>query len=292
MIRIGMVDFDTSHVVAFTQRLNHIDIDEEQWVDGAKVVIGCPGESKISPERIPGFTEKMREYGVELVERPEEMIGKIDAVMIESLDGRIHLEEAKKVIAAGKPLFIDKPLAYSREDLEWFSEQVARGRHIVSCSSMRYSAGVQAARVHIPELGTIELALAVGKKSWRTYAIHYLEGMLSLLGDPKIAAVRHVSGAAGKDIVYLEFENGLLATVHVFMEIAPVSDLIVYGENGSLKVDHGGAYVSFRNAATEAIRGFIAGSPRLEFSKTRNVISALIAARESLEQGGKRITIA
>ena len=82
MIRLGIVDFDTSHVIAFTQRLNRVDVGEEQWVDGAKVVAGCPGESVLSPERIPGYTEQMQEYGVPLVENPEELIGQVDAVLI------------------------------------------------------------------------------------------------------------------------------------------------------------------------------------------------------------------
>ena len=46
MFRLGILDFDTSHAVEFTKRLNHRDIDKDQWVDGATVVIGCPGESK------------------------------------------------------------------------------------------------------------------------------------------------------------------------------------------------------------------------------------------------------
>ena len=53
MLKLGILDFDTSHVVEFTKRLNHKDGAEDQWVDGAEVVIGCPGESKIMPERIP-----------------------------------------------------------------------------------------------------------------------------------------------------------------------------------------------------------------------------------------------
>ena len=67
MIRVGLVDFDTSHVVQFTKRLNHIDIEEDQWVDGAKVVAGCPMESRHSPERVPEYTEQMVAMGVEIV---------------------------------------------------------------------------------------------------------------------------------------------------------------------------------------------------------------------------------
>ena len=97
MIRIGLVDFDTSHVVAFTERLNHVGVDASEWVEGveARVVAGCPGDSAMMPERIPGFTEKLRGYGIEIVERPEDLLGRIDAVMIESQQGARHLERAR-----------------------------------------------------------------------------------------------------------------------------------------------------------------------------------------------------
>ena len=70
MIRLGIVDFDTSHAGEFTKRLNHIDIAEDQWVEGARVVAGVPGESKIAPELIPKYTEQMEKYGVDALRRP------------------------------------------------------------------------------------------------------------------------------------------------------------------------------------------------------------------------------
>src|SRR5262245_42285252 len=100
-IRIGMVDFDSSHCVEFTRRINHVGIAKDQWVDGGHVVIGCPGSSFMSPERLPGFTEEMRQLGVPLVENPLDMLGQIDAVMIESVDGSVHWERAKPFIEAG-----------------------------------------------------------------------------------------------------------------------------------------------------------------------------------------------
>jgi virulence factor len=63
MLKLGILDFDTSHAVEFTRRFNHKEIAEDQWVDGAQVVIGCPGESKLSPERIPEYTAAMKKLG-------------------------------------------------------------------------------------------------------------------------------------------------------------------------------------------------------------------------------------
>ena len=115
MIRLGIVDFDTSHVVAFTQRFNHIGVSEDQWVEGARVVMGYPGTSLISPEQISGHAEQLKSYGVSIVEDATEMIGQVDGVLIESVDGSVHYERAKPFLEAGVPMFIDKPFTCSLE---------------------------------------------------------------------------------------------------------------------------------------------------------------------------------
>ena len=222
---------------------------------------------------------------------PEDLIGAVDAVLLARDDPENHVAMARPFIEAGVPIFIDKPLAFCREDLDYFSRQVAAGRFVMSCSALRYSSGVQSARVAIPDLGPLELAVAVGKKDLRKYAIHYLEGMFSLLGDPKAIRVRH-AGRKGRNTLLIDFADGMTATVHVFQDIAPGSgELTIYGREGQLNVSHGGAYPAFRASLVEAIRSFREGRPRLDFAKTRNVIGALIAARESLEQGGKPIDL-
>src|SRR3954451_20137295 len=103
MIRLGIVDFDSSHSVEFTKRLNHLNVAEEQWVEGARVVLGCKLPSAIAdPARVEAFAKTFsEELGVPLVERPEEMIGKVDAVLIEAVDGSVHLERARPFLEAG-----------------------------------------------------------------------------------------------------------------------------------------------------------------------------------------------
>jgi len=229
-------------------------------------------------------------YIDEVVDELEDLVGQVDAVLLARDDPENHVAMARPFLDSGVPLFVDKPLAFCREDLEYFRTQVDAGRFLMSCSALRYSSGVQSARVQIPALGPLELAIAVGKKDLRKYAIHYLEGMFSLLGDPTPVSVRHV-GEAGRDTVLVDFEGGLVAAVHVFRDIAPGGELNVYGRDGHLNVTHGGTYPSFRASLVEAIRSFRQGSPRLDFRKTCNVISTLIAARESLEQGGARIQL-
>ena len=147
MIRLGIVDFDTSHAGEFTKRLNHIDIAEDQWVEGARVVAGVPGESKIAPELIPKYTAQMEKYGVTLYDDPADLFGKVDAVMIESVDGSVHLDRAMPFLKKGMPTYVDKPFACSLADArEMF--QVAMESHVplMSSSSLRYAPEVVAAQ--------------------------------------------------------------------------------------------------------------------------------------------------
>ena len=85
--------------------------------------------------------------GVEIVDSIDDLLKKVDVVLLESVDGRPHLAQARPVIAAGKPLFIDKPMAASLADaMEIF--RLAKEKHVpcFSASSLRFSAGFQAVR--------------------------------------------------------------------------------------------------------------------------------------------------
>ena len=226
-----------------------------------------------------------------VIDKMEDMIGQVDAVLLARDDPENHVAMARPFLDADVPLLIDKPLCFCREDLNYFDEQQAAGKLLMSSSAMRYSAGVQSLRDQVPGLGKIELVVAVGKKDLRKYAIHYLEGMFAILDDPSPATVRHVSTTTGKDVLYIEFENGMLATVHVFMDIAPGGELNIYGQNGNLSVNHGGAYPCFRAQLVDVVRSIRQGKPRLDYQKTRNLMLTLIAARESLENSGKTINI-
>ena len=190
MIRLGIVDFDTSHVVAFTQRLNHLDAGEDQWIDGAKIVVGCPGTSLMSPERVQGFTEQMESYGVPLVEDPTEMIGQIDGVLIESVDGSVHYDRAKPFLEAGLPMFIDKPFTCSLKHAKAIAGLAEKNNvPVFSASSLRYGVEVQELREQENEVGKVVGVDAYSPGSVHprnpglfNYGIHGLETLYALMG--------------------------------------------------------------------------------------------------------------
>lgn len=223
-----------------------------------------------------------------VVDKLEDMIGQVDAVMLTRDDPENHVAMAKPFLDAGVPLFIDKPLAIDTNDLEYFKEQVSKGKFIMSCSSMRYAAESQAVRTEYAQLGKIELATAVGKKDWTKYGVHMLEGLFALLDDPKAVSVKHIS-TSHKDIVYIEFETGLVATVHLFYDITPTFQISLFGQSGWRLIEYKNWYAMFKSNIAEFVRSVQQGKSRLDFTKTENVIRTLIAGKESLEQGGKTI---
>ena len=223
--------------------------------------------------------------GIEYVaESAEEMIKAVDAVILARDDPENHREMARPFIDAGIPIFIDKPLCSN------FASEIAKGKFIMSCSSMRYAAECMTAKTELPSLGKIELVTAVGKKDWIKYGVHMLEAVFSIMDDPKPLSVTN-AGKEGQSIVKIDFEGGLQATIHLFMEISGTFQISLFGQQDWKLIEIKNSYSMFRDNIIEFIRSVEEGKPRLEFSKTEQIIKTIIAGEESLKQGGKTIFI-
>ena len=230
--------------------------------------------------------------GIEnIVKNIDDMVGKVDAVLLTRDDPENHVEMAKPFIESRIPIFIDKPLAITLRDLAYFSRENARGKLIMSSSSMRYANECRTAKTESASLGKLELVTATGKKDWIKYGVHLLEGVVAILDDPKPVCVKNI-GKAQKDVVYIEYENGIQVVLNIFMEITPTFQISLFGQKGWKIIDIRNSYSMFRDNIIEFIRSVEEGRSRLDFAKTENIIRTLIAGKESLEQGGKTINLA
>lgn len=227
--------------------------------------------------------------GIENVASGEaEMIAAVDAVLLNRDDPENHVRMAKPFIDAGLPVFIDKPLCATREDLAYFSSEVARGKFIMSCSSMRYGSECMTVKAGIKALGKIELVTGVGKKDWLKYGIHLLEGIVTVLDDPKPISVRNI-GSRARNSVLINYEGDVQVMLHLFADVVPGSQISFFGQEQWRTVEIKNSYAMFRDNIIEFIRSVAEGTPRLSFHKTERLINVLIAAEESLAEGGKRI---
>ncbi len=141
-IRIGIIGLDTSHVAAFSELLN--TSSHAFHVKGGLVTAAYPGGSadfERSHKRVPVFAEQLKDkYGVEIVETPEAVAGICDAILLESADGRVHLDQFRKIAPYGKPTFIDKPLAVSSGDARSIVQLAEKFKvPLMSASALRYA---------------------------------------------------------------------------------------------------------------------------------------------------------
>jgi len=185
-LRLGVVGTDTSHVLALAAAFN--DPAAPDHVPGAHIVAAYKGGSRDfapSRDRIEGFTRQLQEkFGVEIVGSIAELCARVDGVLLTSVDGRLHLAEARAIIAARKPMFVDKPLAATLED----AREIARlakeaGVPWFSTSTLRY--GVAAMKTGDVSGADVWGPGPLGEGhplDLSYYAIHEAEMLFTLLG--------------------------------------------------------------------------------------------------------------
>jgi predicted dehydrogenase len=290
-IRLGMIGLDTSHVIAFT---NYINGRSEEL--GCRVVAGYPGGSPDFPasaDRVEKFTNQLRdEYHLEIVDSIEELLQKVDGILLESVDGRPHLEQAKPVIAAGKPLFIDKPMAACLADvIEIFRLAEEAGVPCWSSSSARYGEGI----VGVSEndaLGDIIGCDVFGSSSWAEfhpdlylYGIHAVEPLFAVMGTG-CQTVRRVK-ADETDMVIGVWNDGRIGTFRDLNKGKSGYTAIIYGTKGSATGKSAG-YAPLLDRIAEF---FKTGKPPVPAEETIEIFAFMSAADESKAKDGAPISI-
>ena len=294
-LRIGIIGTDTSHVPAFTAMLNSAP-GAKDHIDGAHVVAAYKGGSRdidSSISRVDQYAEEIRaKWSVEIVPDIPTLLTKVDAVLLTSVDGRTHLAQARPVIAAHKPLFIDKPLASTLED----AREIARlakeaGVPWFSSSSLRF--GEIAAAMKFPDIagaetfgpGPFEPHHALDL-SW--YAIHPIELLYAIMG-PGCDTVTRTSGETA-DVITGHWKDGRIGTVRA---IRPYSEYgaIVFRKNAIVesKPQDAGSY---RPLVLEIVKFFQTLVPPVSNDETLEIFAFMDAAQHSKAQSGAPMKLA
>ncbi|NIP22978.1 MAG: Gfo/Idh/MocA family oxidoreductase [Phycisphaerae bacterium] len=293
VFRLGMIGLDTSHVIAFTRLIN-----DPAKNYGCKVVVGYPGGSPDIPSsanRVDKFTEQLHtEFGVEIVDSIEELCRKVDGVLLESVDGRPHLEQVKPVIAAKKPVFIDKPMAGNLADvIEIF--QLARGNNVPcwSSSSLRFSPGIISMR-NSKEVGRVIGCAAFSPCSLEEhhpdlywYGVHGVEILFTIMG-PGCESVRRIKTRDNEFVVGI-WKDGRIGTYRGIRKGKSDYGALVYGSNGIMQ---SGRYGGYEPLVVEIIKFFKTGQVPVSAEETTEIFAFMSAADESKAKGGDAVSIA
>lgn len=248
-IKVGIIGLDTSHVIAFTRALS--DPGAKSYIPGFRVVAAYKGGSpdvKSSYTRIDRFTAEIRDkWHVKIVKDIPTLCSMVDVVLLESVDGRKHLEQVKPVFAAHKPVFIDKPLAGSYKDGKEIYE-LGKAAHDpwFTASSLRF--WDQTKRLAHPEgIGQVLTYDVLGPTirephvpSLFNYGVHAVEMLYQLMGPGCESVSMQTSG--NEDVVVGKWKDGRLGVVRGFSSGLYAFSITVYGTKGVLHSqgrDHG-----------------------------------------------------
>ena len=296
-IRVGIIGLDTSHVTAFTALLN--DPTHPQHVPGARVVAAYKGGSpdiQSSASRVDRFTSELQtKWQVELVGTIEELCQKVDAVLLESVDGRPHLAQVRPVLAAGKRVFIDKPLAASyRDAAEIVRLSKETGTPFFSTSSLRYVADVQELK-RTDRLGKMLGAITFSPSPTEPhhpdlfwYGIHGVEALFTLMG----AGCETVSRVytEGSDVVVGRWKDGRTGTFRGIREGKADYGAIAFGSQSviaspiPMKID-------YRGLVVEIVRFFRSGVSPISTEEMLEVMAFMEAADLSKARGGQPVAL-
>jgi len=291
IFRIGMIGLDTSHAKAFTAILN----DPKNGY-AVKVVAAVPQSSpdiESSYTRVDGFVELLKnDFGVKMYDSIESMLPHVDGVLIESVDGRPHLAQATPCIIAGKPTFIDKPVAASLEDtIAIYHLAEEHGTPVWSASNLRFHAGVVKAAT--ADVGKQTMVFSYGPASLEEhhmdlawYAIHPIEALFTVMGTGCETVSRvHTEGT---DVVTGLWDDGRIGVMMGIREGKTAYGLEVFGTKGIVKESAGGAYPEMM---AEMVKFFETGKAPVSPETTIEIFAYIEAADESKRQGGAPVSI-
>jgi predicted dehydrogenase len=225
-----------------------------------------------------------------VVDRPEELIGKVDAVIIATDIGSEHVRRARPFIEAGVPLFIDKPLCDNRADLEYFTSLFASGYPLLSSSSMRYCKEFQPYyHGRTRELGDLRLVQFGMPKKWETYGIHALEAVYPICGPGFESVVN--TGTPERNIVHLRHRRGFDVLITVIRDLYALPPLYIGGTQQSVTLACKDSYNSFRDQLVAFVDFLRTGRRPFPWQETVELMKLVIAGIESREQHGAEIKI-
>jgi predicted dehydrogenase len=293
-LRAGMIGLDTSHVPEFAKIFNNPKAAGD--LAEIKIVAGYPGGTDLpaSRDRVGKFTEQLRGMGIEIVDSIPKLLEKVDVVLLESVDGRIHFHEAFTVIKAGKPLFIDKPVAGSlAEAVAIYDLAKTRNVPVFSSSSLRFSPGIQAL-LHDPKLGTIAGALTWGSCSYQEgtpdmffYGIHGIEPLYALMGTGCETVTRIQT--KDTDLVSGVWSGGRVGSYRGIRAGKQEFGAVAFGSKGIVETTKEGGY---EELCREIGRFFKTRVSPVPAEETIELFAFMEAADESKRQGGAPVALA
>ena len=291
-IKIGIIGLDTSHSPAFAKLFNAENPKPE--LAGFRVIAAYPYGSRdieSSYRRIPDYIKQVEALGVQIVDSIEELLLMVDVILLETNDGKPRLEQARKVIQAQKPFFIDKPVAASLGDIRKIYQEAQQAKvPVFSASSLRYLKNAQAVR-HENKIGKVlgcdafsPAELEPGHPDLFWYGIHGVEILFTVMGMGCESVTRFQTSE--EEVVVGTWKDGRIGTFRGMRAGKHEYGGMAFGSEGNLVL---GNYEGYEPLAVKIAQFFKSGKSPVSDQETLEIYAFMEAADESNRRGGAKV---
>lgn len=290
--RVGIIGLDTSHSVEFSKVLN---TDLSNAYKGFKVVAAYPyGSQSIESSftRIPSNIEKVKAFGVEIVDSIASLLSKVDVVLLETNDGRLHAEQATLVFQSGKRVFIDKPIGANLKDVQKiFTEAKSYGASFFSSSALRYAK-------NIGEIENGVFGNVLGAETFSPctienthddlywYGIHGVEMLFAVMGSGCMTV--QATHSSTTDLAVGKWADGRVGVFRGMRNGVNAFGGSVFCEKSNVTL---GDYEGYGSLLTEIVRYFETGIVPVPEKQTKEIYAFMSAYQKSKNNKGKAVRL-
>ncbi len=225
-----------------------------------------------------------------IVEDPKDVIGQVDAVLIATDIGSEHVERCRPFVEASIPIFVDKPLCDTLEDLEIFNKWIKDGSHILSSSAMRYAKEAEPYHQSTFELGKLQYVSVTMAKSWETYGIHALELMYPILG-PGFESIQN-TGRKNRNFLHIRHKSSIdINIADIYDMYGGYGIVTLVGTSNNVQIQHKDTFYAFKKQLIAFVDYLRTGIRPFPWSETYELMQLVTAGIESREKDGIKIML-
>ena len=294
-IKVGVIGLSV-HSAAYTEIINSGSSSPD--FSGCRVVAifhpkGNP-DVEFTEKQLQSFTDTIKGQGVEFVGSIKELLKKVDAVMLLTNDGRPHLKEILPVLKAGKPVYVDKPLAANLQDVfSIFKVSIKYNVPMFSCSPLRYvkeALEIREGKVVGKVLGAstygpAPIQAAHSDLFWD--GIHAVESLYTVMGGVGCKTVSR-SSTDDADVVVGSWENGRIGVFRGIRKGKSGFGGTAFGEKGIASI---GVFGGYRPLVVAIVAFFRSGIAPVSDEETKEIYAFMEAADESKKLGGVPVNL-
>ncbi|UPR33117.1 Gfo/Idh/MocA family oxidoreductase [Vibrio cyclitrophicus] len=293
MVNIGILGFspENGHPYSFSAIINGYDSDnfnKTEWT-GILNYLEKRDTSEIAEldakvthiwTQTPHLSQEIADccHIEHVVEEFIDMIGHVDGVIIARDDYELHLDMAKPFLDAGVPVFIDKPLTLSREEMNWYKPYYEKGL-LMSCSGLRHCQELDIVRNSLEHYGDIRLVRAAVINGWDKYGIHMLDATLGIW-DLNATTIQCTS-SNGVDSYIIDFESDIRVQIDTLGPDVVTFSYEVFGTKQCQKFEIRDNFSSFKRTLKLFIEQVKTREPAIGWQSLNRSISILIAGRKA-----------